>query len=222
MNNKLKPRTMEKMKPLLINEGTDRANQEIQDHKQRARIMTELIQHYNKLPHLSDIEDAIEAREFLADPRTYLNEAIFNELGVTWSGKVKPVPEAVATMYGIPYGAIFQRIVGALPHLKHLSRFGFDENVGQIYLLPEGEDVIREECRQYLKSEEDIIQYNKLKGVCDQLNELCKEYKLTGMDINTAARTFSFMVAVPGKPGEGWMLAPNVNLIRHKNGQSIL
>lgn len=213
---------MSKMKPLLINEGTDRANQEIQDHKQRARIMTELIQHYNKLPHLSDIDDAIEAREFLTDPRTYLNEAIFNELGVTWAGKVKPMPEAVATMYGIPYGAIFQRIVGALPHLQNLDRFGFDEGSRTIVLLQSGEDAIREGCRQYLKSEEDIIQYNRLKGVCDQLNELCKEYGLTGLDINTAGRAFPFIVAVPGKPGEGWMLAPNLNLIRHKNGQSTL
>lgn len=53
-----------KMKPLLINENAQRAADEIHEHQNRARLMTELVQAYNRLPHLSEIDDAIEARSF--------------------------------------------------------------------------------------------------------------------------------------------------------------
>jgi len=202
-----------KMKPLLINENAQRAADEIHEHQNRARLMTELVQAYNRLPHLSEIDDAIEAREFLSCPVNYLHESIFNQLGVTFNGKVKPDVAQLATLFGIPYGAIFQRINTTLPHLKNLDRFGFDEGSKSLVLLPEGEEAIKEACKIYLTNEQEIQLYEKVKGVTDQLNVFAEMFGLGNIDLNMVPKSLSFISCV-GKKGKGYELVPSVDRIK--------
>jgi len=201
------------MKPLLINENAQRAADEIHEHQNRARLMTELVQAYNRLPHLSEIDDAIEAREFLSCPVNYLHESIFNQLGVTFNGKVKPDVAQLATLFGIPYGAIFQRINTTLPHLKNLDRFGFDEGSKSLVLLPEGEEAIKEACKIYLTNEQEIQLYEKVKGVTDQLNVFAEMFGLGNIDLNMVPKSLSFISCV-GKKGKGYELVPSVDRIK--------
>lgn len=203
-----------KMKPLLINENAQRAADEIHEHQNRARLMTELVQAYNRLPHLSEIDDAIEAREFLTSPVNYLHESIFNQLGVTFNGKVKPDVAQLATLFGIPYGAIFQRINTTLPHLKNLDRFGFDEGSKSLVLLPEGEEAIKEACKIYLTNEQEIQLYEKVKGVTDQLNEMGEMFGLAAVDLNQVPRALNFISCVVKKGGKGYELVPSVDRIK--------
>ena len=122
---------------LLISEGADRARMELDEHRNRARLMTELIQAYNRLPHLGNIDTAIEARAFLSNPISYLNECIDNQLATgTFTGKIRPDASRVAELYGIPYVPMLQRINMMSPHLRNLDRFGFDEEKIEILLLP--------------------------------------------------------------------------------------
>lgn len=202
-----------KMKPLLINENAQRAADEIHEHQNRARLMTELVQAYNRLPHLSEIDDAIEAREFLSCPVNYLHESIFNQLGVTFNGRVKPDVAQLATLFGIPYGAIFQRINTTLPHLKNLDRFGFDEGSKSLVLLPEGEEAIKEACKIYLTNEQEIQLYEKVKGVTDQLNVFAEMFGLGNIDLNMVPKSLSFISCV-GKKGKGYELVPSVDRIK--------
>ena len=202
-----------KMKPLLINENAQRAADEIHEHQNRARLMTELVQAYNRLPHLTEIDDAIEAREFLTSPVNYLHESIFNQLGVTFNGRVKPDVAQLATLFGIPYGAIFQRINTTLPHLKNLDRFGFDEGSKSLVLLPEGEEAIKEACKIYLTNEQEIQLYEKVKGVTDQLNVFAEMFGLGNIDLNMVPKSLSFISCV-GKKGKGYELVPSVDRIK--------
>ncbi len=202
------------MKPLLINENAQRAADEIHEHQNRARLMTELVQAYNRLPHLSEIDDAIEAREFLTSPVNYLHESIFNQLGVTFNGKVKPDVAQLATLFGIPYGAIFQRINTTLPHLKNLDRFGFDTSLKSLVLLPEGTEAIREACKIYLTNEQEIQLYEKVKGVTDQLNEMGEMFGLAAVDLNQVPRALNFISCEVKKGGKGYELLPAVNRIK--------
>lgn len=203
-----------KMKPLLINENAQRAADEIHEHQNRARLMTELVQAYNRLPHLSEIDDAIEAREFLTSPVNYLHESIFNQLGVTFNGKVKPDVAQLATLFGIPYGAIFQRINTTLPHLKNLPFFGFDEGSKSLVLLPEGELQIKENCKIYLTNEREIELYTRIKEVTDQLNELSEMFGLAAVDLNQVPRALNFISCEVKKGGKGYELLPAVNRIK--------
>jgi len=205
---------MSKMKPLLISDGADRARQEINEHVNRARLMTELVQAYNRLPHLSDIDDATEARDFLTSPVSYLNESIFNELGVTFNGKVKPDVAQLAALFGIPYASIFQRINTSLPHLTNLDRFGFDEGSKSLVLLPEGEEQIKENCKIYLTNEREIQLYEKVKEVTDQLNELSDLFGLGNIDLNQVPRALNFISCVGKRGGRGYELVPSVDRIK--------
>jgi hypothetical protein len=203
-----------KMKPLLIDENAQRAATEINEHVNRARLMTELVSHYNRLPHLSEIDDAIEARDFLTSPVSYLNESIFNELGVTFNGKVKPDVAQLAALFGIPYASIFQRINTSLPHLTNLDRFGFDEGSKSLVLLPEGTEAIREACKIYLTNEQEIQLYEKVKGVTDQLNEMGEMFGLAAVDLNQVPRALNFISCEVKKGGKGYELLPAVNRIK--------
>jgi hypothetical protein len=207
---------MTKMKPLLIDENSQRAESEIREHKNQARLLSELIQHYNRLPHLGEIDTAVEAREFLSDPLGYLNTCIYNQLATgMFSTKVKPEASKIAELYSIPYPAIMQRINGVRPYLRNLDRFAFDEGNRTLVLLPEGEEAIRAACKIYLTNEAEIEEYNKLKTVAESLNEVFLRFCSTGVDINTAAHALPFLRAVPGsKAGENWKLMPDVTFVK--------
>lgn len=205
---------MSKMKPLLISDNAQRAAAEIQEHQNRARLMTELVQAYNRLPHLSEIDNAIEARDFLTSPVSYLNESIFNELGVTFNGKVKPDVAQLAALFGIPYASIFQRINTSLPHLRNLDRFGFDEGSKSLVLLPEGEEQIKESCKIYLTREAEIELYQNIQEVCDKLNALSGLFGLGNIDLNQVPRALNFISCVGKKDGKGYELVPSVDRIK--------
>lgn len=201
-----------KTTPILISDGADRANQEIQDHNRRARVMTELIASYNQLPHLGKIDNAVEVKEFLLAPLQYLDESISNELGTgLFSGKIRPAASKIAELYGLNYNGITQRINGALPHLANLTRFGFDEITKTIILLQEGEDEIREKCRQYLTSENEIAAYNKDLQLCGLLNEFCDRYGIGPLEKNQLPRYLGLRVEGQGK---GYTIKPNLEMIR--------
>lgn len=203
------------MKPLLINENTQRAADEIHEHQNRARLMTELVQAYNRLPHLGDIDTAIEAREFLSNPVSYLNESIDNELATgTFTGKIRPDASRVAELYGIPYVQMLQRINMMSPHLRNLDRFGFDEGSKSIVLLPEGEEAVREACKIYLTNEQEIELYEKVKVLTDQLNEMGVMFGLGNPEFNMVPKSLSFISCVVKKGGKGYELVPSVDRIK--------
>lgn len=205
---------MSKMK-LLISDGSDRARQEINEHVNRARLMTELVQAYNRLPHLSDIDDATEARDFLTSPVSYLNESINNQLAIgTFPGKLRPGADRVAELYGIPYASIFQRINTSLPHLTNLDRFGFDEGSKSLVLLPEGEEQIKESCKVYLTHEAEIELYQNIQEVCDKLNALSGLFGLGNIELNQVPRALNFISCVGKKGGKGYELVPSVDRIK--------
>ena len=199
---------------LLISDGAERAQREIDENRNRARLMTELVQAYNHLPHLSEISDAIEAREFLTSPVSYLNESIFNQLGVTFNGKAQPDVAQLAALFGIPYHAIFQRINTSLPHLRNLDRFGFDEGSKSLVLLPEGEVQIKESCKIYLTREAEIELYQNIQEVCDKLNALSDLFGLGNIDLNQVPRALNFISCVGKKEGKGYELVPSVDRIK--------
>ena len=206
---------MSKMKPLLISDGSDRARQQIDEHVNRARLMTELVQAYNRLPHLSKVDDATEAREFLSDPVSYLNESIDNQLATgTFTGKVRPEAAKVAELYSIPYVPMLQRINMMSPHLRNLERFGFDEGSQSLVLLPEGEEAIKEACKIYLTNEREIELYTRIKEVTDQLNELSEMFGLAAVDLNQVPRALNFISCEVKKGGKGYELLPAVNRIK--------
>lgn len=205
---------MSKMKPLLISDNAQRAAAEIQEHQNRARLMTELVMSYNRLPHLSEIDNATEARDFLTSPVSYLNESIFNELGVTFNGKVKPDVAQLATLYGIPYASIFQRINTSLPHLRNLDRFGFDEGSQSLVLLPEGEEAIKEACKIYLTREAEIELYERVKGLTDNLNEMCERFEIGAIELNQVPKSLSFVACTIKAGGKGYELTPNIDRLR--------
>jgi hypothetical protein len=205
---------MSKMK-LLISDNAQRAADEIHEHQNRARLMTELVQAYNRLPHLSEVDDAIEAREFLSNPVSYLNESINNQLAIgTFPGKIRPGADRVAELYGIPYVQMLQRINMMSPHLKNLDRFGFDEGAKSLVLLPEGEEAIREACKIYLTNEREIQLYEKVKEVTDQLNELGEMFGLAAVDLNQVPRALNFISCEVKKGGKGYELLPAVHRIK--------
>ncbi len=204
---------MSKMK-LLISDNAQRAADEIHEHQNRARLMTELVQAYNRLPHLSEIDNATEARDFLTSPVSYLNESVFNELGVTFNGKVKPDVAQLAALFGIPYAPMLQRINMMSPHLKNLDRFGFDEGSRSLILLTEGEAAIREACKIYLTNEREIELYTRIKEVTDQLNELGEMFGLAAVDLNQVPRALNFISCEVKKGGKGYELLPAVHRIK--------
>lgn len=205
---------MSKMK-LLISDNAQRAADEIHEHQNRARLMTELVQAYNRLPHLSEVDDAIEARDFLSNPVSYLNESINNQLAIgTFTGKIRPGADRVAELYGIPYSPMLQRINMMSPHLKNLSRFGFDEGSKSLVLLPEGEEEIREACKIYLTNEREIELYTRIKEVTDQLNELGEMFGLAAVDLNQVPRALNFIACEVKKGGKGYELLPAVHRIK--------
>lgn len=204
---------MSKMKPLLISDGAERAQREIDEHRNRARLMTELIQAYNRLPHLGDIDTAIEAREFLSNPIIYLNTSIDNQLATgTFTGKVRPEAGKVAELYSIPYVPMLQRINMMSPHLRNLDRFGFDEEARTLVLLPEGEEAIRESCKVWLTNEQEIGLYKNIQSVCDSLNSLCDMFENQAFEKNATASNLNFLKCVP--QGRGWTFVPNVERLR--------
>jgi hypothetical protein len=204
---------MKKMKPLLISDGADRARLELDEHRNRARLMTELVRAYNRLPHLSDIDTAVEAREFLSDPIDYLNTCIDNQLatGIV-IGKIRPDASRVAELYGIPYAPMLQRINMMRPHLRNFDRFGFDESARTVVLLPEGEEAIRELCKVYLTNEQEIELYQTINDACDMLNTLCDKFSIPAHDRNPAAVHLNFMQCMVN--GRAWHFVPNVERLR--------
>ncbi len=209
------------MEKLLINDNADRANSDIQNLTQHGKAVSETIRFWNSQPALSPLSTAKSVSDFLKDPLDYLDKHVLSDTGVTF-GAHKPDPRMIAQMFRIQYDELVRKISTSQARNLNVDLFTFEPDRCEIVLSAEGKEIVRERARIYLTDPDDITQYNRLKGICDQLNGLCKEFNVGNPEINQVSRALPFIVAVPGKPGEGWMLAPNVNLIRHKNGQSTL
>lgn len=209
-----------KITPLLIDNNEQYANQQIVDLKNLARLATELIQTYNKMPVISPIELATDAKEFLLSPIKFFDEMILNNCGISF-GKTKPDPAAIAALYKIPYSGMVARAQGIRLSPEKLSMLAFDEGSLQVIILPETEDLIREKAKIYLTNEEQISRYDRLKKLSDELNAFCLEYHIPGNEINSIARSLPFVSAVPGKAGQ-WSLGPNLTLIKNGSRKQVI
>lgn len=209
------------MEKLLINDNVDRANSDIQNLTQHGKAVSETIRFWNSQPALSPLSTAKSVSDFLKDPLDYLDKHVLSDTGVTF-GAHKPDPRMIAQMFRIQYDELVRKISTSQARNLNVDLFTFEPDGCEIVLSAEGKEIVRERARIYLTDPNDIAQYNKLKGISNQLNELCKEFNVGNPEINQISRALPFFVAVPGKAGEGWSLGPNVNLIRHKNGRTIL
>ena len=209
------------MEKLLINDNVDRANSDLQNLTQHGKGVSETIRFWNSQPALSPLSTAKSVSDFLKDPLDYLDKHVLSDTGVTF-GTHKPDPRMIAQMFRIQYDELVRKISTSQARNLNVDLFKFEPDKCEVVLSDEGKEIVRERARQYLTDPDDVAQYIKLKGVCDQLNELCREYNIGNPEINQVSRALPFIVAVPGKAGEKWGFRPNANYIRHMNGRSIL
>ncbi len=203
---------------ILIDDNSQRANQEISELRTMAHQATELIASYNRMPVVGPIELAVDAREFLQNPVAFLDESILNNCGIGFSGKHKPDPAALAAMYRIPYSAIVARSQGVRLSPDKLALLVFDEGSHEVIVTPEAEDQIREKVKIWLSDPEEIAEYTRLKTVCDTLEQLCADYSLSALDKNQVPKALPFIKCVTN--GQGWILKPAIERMRkHLNKQ---
>ena len=91
------------MKKVLISENKEQAEQHLEWLRKTAKGITALLQSYNDLSILSNIETREQVKEFLDHPGEFLDHAILTETGITFSNKAQPLPDQVAGMFGITY-----------------------------------------------------------------------------------------------------------------------
>lgn len=199
-------------KRILIDDNSQRANQEIQELKTMARQATELIASYNRMPVVGPIDLAADAKEFLQNPVAFLDESILNNCGIGFTGKHKPDPAALAAMYRIPYSGIVTRSQGLRLSSDKLALLSFDEGSHEVIVTPEAEDRIREKVKIWLSDPDEIAEYERLKTVCDTLEQLCTDYSLSARDKNQVPQALPFIKCVPS--GQGWILKPAIELMR--------
>jgi hypothetical protein len=197
---------------ILIDENRQYAETKIRELKQQGIAMTELIKVFNLQPVLKKIETSEDAKAFLNSPLDYLNMAVIRDCGMTF-GSHKPNPEQVATLFNIKYGAVAQKINQTRPKPSELQWYSFDESTLQIELMPESEEAVREQCKVWLNDPDEIAEYNKVRGLCDSLNEFAERYKLTNSDLN-AIPAYTGLKCVVKPDGHGWHLIPSIDNIR--------
>lgn len=196
---------------VLISDNSEVANQRITEMRQQATNMTALIQAFNSLPILSNIETAENAKALLTDGIGYLNNAVLNDTG--FKSKATPSLEKVAELYGINYGAIRQKINTARVNVSTIGMFSFDESNLTVELLPDSEEKIREESKLYLSDSEEIAEYDKVKTLCDDLNDYFTRYHLDAISMNQIPSATGLR-CVGKRPGPGYLLIPNIEMIK--------
>ncbi len=199
------------MKKILISENVDFARQRIDEMKAVAHQATAAVQLFNKQPMLSKIELAADCREFLSDPKKFIDENIWNNCGMTF-GKIRPEPSAVAAMFAVNYSGVVTAVRNLQLSPDKLALLSFDEGAGVVTLTPEAEETIREQSKLWLTIPEQIAEYERLKPFADQLNDLCDQFGVTAPDKNGVARHLPFLRATT--EGRTWKLIPNIDYIK--------
>jgi hypothetical protein len=197
---------------ILIQDGKQIAEARLSELKQQAIRLTELIKVFNLQPVLKKIETAEEAKAFLTAPLEYFNEAVLRDCGMTF-GANKPSSEQVANLFNISYGAVAQKINLTRSKPSDLQYFSFEETTGQIELMPEAEEIIREQSKRYLTDSEEIAEYQMVIKLCSDMNQFFERYKIHPSSMNQIPAHMGLKCEVK-ESGQGYELRPNVDQIR--------
>lgn len=140
--------------------------------------INELIQTYNNLPGLKNLETEKQVMEFLRDSMHFLDNSISTELRLTISpAAIRPRASEVAKLFGIDYYS-FNRKVEATPGLKLLQHFKWNIATKKLEIPPSEIQNIKESYFEYTESDEEVKEVRQIRQFCTLLNKHVKRYKI--------------------------------------------
>jgi hypothetical protein len=202
---------MAKNQKILISENSSGATARISELKQKAVVLTGLIEAYNLQPVLKKITTAEQCKEFLTDPLRYMDQAVLTDTG--FRSTVTPSPLKVAELYGINYSAIQQKISLARIATTPLELFSFNESDCKVELLGSAEEIIREQSKIYLSDPEEIEEYTRVKALTDLLNDYCTRYNVHTTNMHQIPANLGLRCDVK-ESGQGYQFNPDIRVIR--------
>ena len=207
------------MKKVLISENKEQAEQHLDWLKKTAAGITELIAEYNNLPILNNIETREQVKEFLDSPKEYLDHAILTETGISFSKKAQPLPDQIASLYGINYTKIMQKIGGT--GRNGLEQLRYDEETKSVVLDPDCKKAVYDSFKEFATSEEEVQAIVRIRKLCGLLNEHCSYFGIASSDMNLIAdRAGLKCEIIPGSkqndPGSHWKFVENITFLRAK------
>ena len=199
-------------KKVLISENRQIAQKHIETLKAQAKGLNELMKVFNDLPVLRPIQTKGQVQDFLKDPTNFLDSAVLRDSDTKF-GKVRPVPEELARLFGIPRDKFLQQL--SRTRIADLENLKFNEKTLTIEFNPEKEAGIFEEFKEYARSEEEAKEILKIRELCKSLNDHCYRFNMLPSDMNTAAQVLGLRCDV--KPdGRGWEFREHMTILREK------
>lgn len=199
------------MKRVLIKENTALADVHIKELKDKAQKLTELVSFYNEISNLKSITTEKQVKDFLSNPVQYFDNAIINDLEITFSKRAALKPEMVAKMVGIDYNSVVNKIYET--GIANLDVMDLNPENLSLNLNEGAIKDIYESSKEYAKDEREAEALLYVRDFCLQLNKFCEFMGADAYSVNKVAQNLNLDTI--GKVN-GYEITENIYKLRQR------